>query len=74
MVFKILQWNINGFINNYLELVLLIRDYQPDLLSIQETHIPFNNSNTIVPKTYCSYFHNLSINKSSKQGVGGVVK
>ena len=30
---KILQWNINGYINNYAELQILIKNYFPKIMS-----------------------------------------
>ena len=65
---------MNGFYNNYNEMILLIKDYEPDLLAIQETHIPFNCNNTVVPKNFTSFFHNLEENSSNKQGIGILIK
>lgn len=69
MDLKFIQWNINGLINNYHELQLLIKDHNPDIISIQETHIPFNCNNIIYPKQYSGYFHNLPNNNTAKQGI-----
>ena len=74
MNFTILQWNINGYINNYHELQLIIHDKYPDVICLQETHFSFNETNIIVPSGYSGYFTNLSVNKTSKQGIGILVK
>lgn len=74
MDLKVIQWNINGLINNYHELQLIIKDYNPDIISIQETHIPVNHTNIIFPKQYNGFFHNLPNNASAKQGIGILVK
>lgn len=71
--FRILQWNINGFINNIHELQLLIKEHNPSLISIQETHCPYNFK-PIPPKGYTAYFYNSPVNTSSKQGVGLMVR
>lgn len=70
MQFKIIQWNIKGYFNNYNQLDLLIRDTKPSVICLQETHIPHNINHITTPKAYVGYFHNSSQNKTSKQGVG----
>ena len=74
MAFNILQWNIRGYINNYNELLLLIKDLNPDVLCLQETHIPYGVINVVTPKQYIGYFFNLPSNFTAKQGVGVLVK
>lgn len=74
MDLKIIQWNLNGLINNYHELQLIFNEFNPDIISIQETHIPVNQNNIIFPKQYNGYFHNLAENTSTKQGIGILVK
>lgn len=71
--FTILQWNINGFINNINELQLLIKEHSPSLISIQETHCKYN-FNPIPPKGYSAYFYNSPVNTTSKQGIGVLIK
>lgn len=39
MSLKIIQWNIKGYINNYNELLLLIKDHTPHIIALQETHL-----------------------------------
>ena len=73
-MFKIIQWNLNGFKNNYHELSLLINEQNPDIFSLQETHISAQCNNYIIPKGYNGYFHNLDINSTSKQGIGFIIK
>lgn len=73
MIFKIIQWNIKGFLNNYNELRMLIKEQNPTFLCLQETHcLPNFCPNT--PKNYLSYFHNIPQNTTSKQGVGVLIK
>lgn len=71
--FKILQWNMNGFINNFSELQLLIKEHNPDFLSIQETHCKFDFT-PIPPKGYIAYFYNIQSNTTSKQGICVLIK
>jgi len=73
MSIKILQWNINGIFNNYNELALLIKDHSPDVLCLQETHLP-QNFNFICPKAYVGYFYNFQHNTQAKQGIGVLIK
>ena len=68
----VLQWNLNGFFNNYHELQLLINDIKPCIISLQETHIK-HNSQPHCPKQYSSCFYNLTSNTSCKQGVSLLV-
>ncbi|XP_017472707.1 PREDICTED: RNA-directed DNA polymerase from mobile element jockey-like isoform X1 [Rhagoletis zephyria] len=74
MAFTIIQWNIKGYLNNYNELDLLIRDTHPNVICLQETHIPYNTKNIIIPKAYVGYFHNCVNNKNPKQGVAILIK
>ena len=39
MTIKILQWNINGYLNNYIELQMMIKNHTPKIICLQETHI-----------------------------------
>lgn len=64
---KVLQWNLNGYINNYHELELLIKYHNPEIISLQETHL-LNNLTPKVPKQYEIYLHNITT--SAKQGTG----
>ena len=59
--FEILQWNMNGFINNFRELQLLIKEYNSDFLAIQETHCKFDFK-LQPPKGYIAYFYNIQSN------------
>lgn len=74
MDLNILQWNINGLKNNYHELQLLIQDFNPDIISIQETHIPYNSNSFVCPRQYNFFPHNLIDNTTSKQGIGLLIK
>lgn len=65
---KILQWNLNGYFNNQHSLQLLINELNPCIISLQETHLKYNQQ-TFPPKKYSAFFHNLPTNTTSKQGV-----
>lgn len=41
----ILQWNCNGYFNNLQEIKLLLQDYQPNIIFLQESHL----TGTIIP-------------------------
>lgn len=69
----ILQWNMNGFINNFDELNVIIKEHNPSIISLQETHCPFAKSLN-PPKAYDAYFHNIPINDSAKQGIALLIK
>lgn len=73
MVFRILQWNIKGLINNFNELNILIKERNPSVIALQETHCA-HNFNPFPPKGYHGYFFNSPSNSSSKQGVGLLIK
>ncbi|CAD7004082.1 unnamed protein product [Ceratitis capitata] len=70
---KILQWNLNGYWNNLQELQLLMRECNPEVVALQETHIP-HNTIPYIPQRYVGYFHNICTNNSSKQGVCLMIK
>ena len=36
---RIIQWNCRGFKANYEETLLLLKDYEPAALCLQETHL-----------------------------------
>jgi len=74
MSIKIVQWNLNGFINNYNELILFVHDMNPDVIYVQETHFANQSKNIITPKQYLGYFKNLNSNSTSKQGIGFLIK
>lgn len=69
----ILQWNLKGYWNNYQELQILLKELNPAIVSLQETHLPYTISPT-PPKAYVGYFHNLSSNTSGKQGICVLIK
>lgn len=73
MTLNILQWNIKGFFNNLDELNVLLKEHNPNLVSLQETHVPFGSS-PIVPKSYKAYFTNIESNTTCKQGIGLLIK
>jgi len=74
MPLKITQWNINGFINNYNQLSLLIKDNSPDIICLQETHLPNDSNSFVCPEAYLAYFCNLPHNTSAKKGIGVLIK
>ena len=71
--FCILQWNINGFFNNYDELSILIKEKSPSFIALQETHLAAGKTAT-VPNQYFGYFSNLDANSTCKQGIGVLIK
>lgn len=54
MSLTVLQWNIKGYINNYIDLQLLLKKYKPKVISLQETHI-CKNQNVPIPINYQLY-------------------
>lgn len=61
MVLSLLQWNIQGYINNYNYLEILIKRHRPHIISLQETHIK-HNTNIPVPINFQLYTSNAPIN------------
>jgi len=35
---KIIQWNIHGYRNTYIDLQVLAKSYNPQIIALQETH------------------------------------
>ncbi|XP_017465627.1 PREDICTED: RNA-directed DNA polymerase from mobile element jockey-like [Rhagoletis zephyria] len=68
-----LQWNINGYFNNYVNLELLIKTLNPSVVLLNETHLASGVS-AHTPKAYIGYFYNLPHNAISKQGIAILVK
>jgi len=52
----------------------LLKDVAPDIVFLQETHLPYNFTNFICPKEYTGCFHNLPQNTVAKQGIGVLIK
>ena len=73
MNFKLIQWHINGFLDNYTDLQLLINEKNPHLLSLQETHCNYL-FNPVPPNGFSVYFGNSSCNLTNKQGLGVFIK
>jgi len=71
MTLRILQWNMNGFFNNYHELQLLIREYDPDVLCLQETHL---KNNSLIINNYDSHQCNSPYPNRAKGGSAIAVK
>jgi len=63
---KVLQWNFNGYINNYSQLQVLIKNHNPKIISLQETHL-HSTRNIPIPINYTFYHENTAIN-----GYGGI--
>ncbi|XP_049316160.1 RNA-directed DNA polymerase from mobile element jockey isoform X1 [Bactrocera dorsalis] len=70
---RILQWNLKGLFNNYPDLNILINEFSPHVIALQETHLPTNKT-AYTPHKYIGYFHNLPQNKSAKQGIALFIK
>uniref|UniRef100_A0A0K8U6S8 RNA-directed DNA polymerase from mobile element jockey n=1 Tax=Bactrocera latifrons TaxID=174628 RepID=A0A0K8U6S8_BACLA len=69
----LLQWNINGYVNNYINLELLMGSHNPSIILLNETHLSYNAS-AFTPRAYVGYFINLPHNTTNKQGVAILVK
>lgn len=59
---KILQWNINGYLNHYDQLQILIKSHNPKIISLQETHLLLT-TNIPIPINFTLYNANSSINR-----------
>ena len=71
---NILQWNINGLQNNLTDLQLLIHQYKPIIIVLQETHLKTDDS-FIVSTQYDHYYYNLPINSmTKKQGIAILIR
>jgi len=67
MSISIVQWNLNGYNNNYQELLLLMNCKYPDVLCLQEKQFSHTSSIIITPKPYIGYFKNQDNNNVSKE-------
>lgn len=68
----ILQWNLNGFYNNFNELKLLISDYNPFAICIQESHFEHSRKPTL--KNYSIYYKLDQFHMRASGGVAICVK
>lgn len=68
----ILQWNINGFYNNFNELKLMINDFNPFAICIQESH--FNHSRRPTLKNYSIFYKLDQFHMRASGGVAICVK
>lgn len=66
MVLKILQWNLNGYQNNFYELKILQNNNCPHISLLHETHLKENPSDSLIINNY-SFFAKHS--SASKHGV-----
>ena len=67
MLNRILQWNCRGLKANYEEILLLLKDYEPAALCLQETHL--KDTDNISIRNYTA-FHTFSAN--NERAAGGV--
>ena len=74
MSLRNLQWNINGYNNNYKQLSLIIKDTNPDIICIQETHFLSKTHYFPTPTAYTGYFFNLNHILNAKQGICILIK
>ena len=72
MVLKILQWNLNGYHNNYNELRLLQHNHSPHIIALQETHLKDNPTINQIPKNY-NFYAKHSNSQSAKHGVAFLI-
>ena len=68
MVLRILQWNLNGYLNNYNELKILNNEKSPHIIALQETHLKANPPTSCIPKNFDFYSKNCS-SDFAKNGV-----
>jgi len=61
MSLTIIQWNLKEYVNNYNQLLILIKKYSPHIISLQETHIQYTN-NIPTPINY-KLLTNISTNR-----------
>ena len=64
---RIIQWNCRGLKANYEETLLLLKDYEPAALCLQETHL--KDTDTISVRNYTAC-HTFSAN--NERAAGGV--
>ncbi|XP_017463473.1 PREDICTED: RNA-directed DNA polymerase from mobile element jockey-like, partial [Rhagoletis zephyria] len=69
----ILQWNIQGFLNNKFGLELLVTKHKPDIIMLQETHIIEKNKHLLHLPHYKVYHFNKTYSYS-KAGIAILVK
>lgn len=67
-MFSFVQWNLKGYLNNYNNLLLLIKKYSSKVISLQETHLHPHHKNIPIPINYHLYTRNTS--KTRYGGVG----
>ena len=69
MNLNIIQWNLKGYYNNYQEIEMICKEFKPQIISLQETHIKHDQTPQ-PPKQFVGYFHNFPQNTRAKQGCG----
>jgi len=63
MTLLIIQWNCNGYMNNYIHLQLILKSYMPKVIFLQETHfhsihnIPIPPNFSIIEKNTANNSH-----------------
>lgn len=67
----IIQWNINGFSARLSELKILIKNYQPKILCLQETHL--TPDQTALLLNYNQFRHDYIDNRKASGGVATYV-
>ena len=73
MTTSILQWNCRGFKSNLNEVQILIEEYNPVVICLQETLVTQNDKFKI--KHYNSYFKRAAVtNDKAHGGIGLIVK
>lgn len=64
---KIIQWNIKGYVNNYIELQTLIKIHKPKTITLQETHIKVDRN---IPVQLVMIFRPAVLNLTSRRVTG----
>ena len=68
---SIIQWNLNSLFNNLAELRLLIKEYEPSIKCLQETHL---NKDIFSIRGFNQYCKNIDADPQAKGGVAIFVK
>ena len=64
---KIIQWNCDGFYSHHEDFKLLVNEYKPYIICIQETKFKFNHKPIL--NNYKSFYNNVNSNTVAKGGV-----
>lgn len=69
---KIIQWNCDGFYSHHEDFKLLLNEYEPYIICLQETKFKFNHKPKL--NNYKSYYRNVDSTTVAKGGVITYIK